>query len=110
MLAAVEEAVRMADEPVATHPQLTDLQVGRPNHSKAVRGVRPNVRAGQSIDAYSQRELVEMVRWISSDTLLRTDEELLTEVMRELGFLRRGTKILAKIGTAVREFRPNTTT
>jgi hypothetical protein len=46
-------------------------------------------------------ELVEVVRWIESDTLLRTEEELLLETIRVLGFSRRGKKITAAIDNAI---------
>ena len=56
----------------------------------------PNGRTGScpitthrdGIDDYTDYELVEVVRWIESDTLLRTEEELLEETMRALGFTR----------------------
>ena len=50
-------------------------------------------------------ELVEIVRWISTDTLPRTDEELLVETMEDLCFQRRGSKIVTRIRAAVDEFR-----
>ena len=56
---------------------------------------RPN------IDAYSHGELVSIVRWIESDTLLRTESELLSEAVRLLGFARKGTKITSAINAAI---------
>ena len=41
------------------------------------------------------------MRWIESDTLLRTEEELLTETMRTLGFTRKGSKITAALTDAI---------
>src|SRR5207248_7794839 len=52
-------------------------------------GPRPAVVGGQPIAAYTQEQLVQLVRWIESDTLLRTEEQLLDEVMSELGFQRK---------------------
>jgi hypothetical protein len=60
------------------------------------------VRAGGSIDDYQLEQLVALVRWIGSDTLLRDDEQLIEEVMRELGFQRRGHKIRERIELAIR--------
>jgi len=35
---------------------------------------------------YSQQQLRAIVRWVKSDTLLRTKDQLLAEVMNDLGF------------------------
>lgn len=64
------------------------------------------IRGGRaSIDAYSHRELVRLINWIESDTLLRTKEQLIEEAMFELGFKRRGAKILAALDRAIAEAR-----
>ena len=57
------------------------------------------------IDEYAPDQLVELVRWIESDTLLRTEEELLAEAMRELGYERRGPRIVAALTAAIEEAR-----
>jgi hypothetical protein len=41
------------------------------------------------------------VDWIESDTLLRTEDQLLAEMMRILGFQRRGSKITATLAAAI---------
>ena len=69
------------------------------------RGPRPNIRAGQKIDDYSERQLIRIVEWIKSDGRLRTEDELLAEAMRELGFKRRGTKIVAALQAAIKAER-----
>lgn len=43
---------------------------------------------GLKINEYSHRQLCVIVDWVQSDTLLRTEDQLLTDVMRELGFPR----------------------
>ena len=53
-------------------------------------GPRPWISRGQPIDAYSDTELLKLAQWIRSDDILRTEDELLQEMMRELGFQRRG--------------------
>jgi len=58
-----------------------------------------------SIDEYSGDELVAIVRWIESDTLLRTEEELLAETVRTLGFSRRGSKISTAVTAAIASAR-----
>lgn len=54
-----------------------------------------------SIDDYSMDELVALVRWIESDTLLRTEDQLVAEMMRFLGFVKRGSRIVAALTTAI---------
>jgi hypothetical protein len=69
-------------------------------------GPRPVIVPGRSIDAYSPYELEQLLRWIRSDTLLRTDEELLDLAIEELGFRRRGTRIVAALEAAIRRTAP----
>jgi very-short-patch-repair endonuclease len=54
-----------------------------------------------SIDEYSMSELATLARWIESDTLLRTEDQLLAEMMSILGFMRRGSKITAALTDAI---------
>ena len=61
------------------------------------RGPCPIWVSGEGIDAYSQAELVALIRWIESDTLLRTEDELLAEAIRQLGFRKRGSRIVAAL-------------
>jgi hypothetical protein len=55
------------------------------------------------VDRYSSRELARLAAWIASDGLLRTRDELLAEMMKELGFTRRGTRIVAALEQAIDE-------
>lgn len=64
-------------------------------------GRRPPIRRGQPITEYNHRQLVALARWIMSDTLLRTDEELFTEMMKELGYRRRGSRIVDALNAAI---------
>ena len=66
---------------------------------------RPEVSPGRKIDEYAPRQLIGIVLWIKSDGRLRTEEELLTEAMQELGFKRKGTKIVAAIQAAIKAAR-----
>jgi very-short-patch-repair endonuclease len=104
VLAAIEEAVRLADNPhLPSSPVDSSDRGAVPLNltAAAKRGVRPRVRRNMPIDAYSQRELVDIARWIASDSLPRSDDELLEAVMADLGFQRRGNKIVSAIGAAV---------
>lgn len=64
-------------------------------------GFRPAVVSGMAITEYSDRTLAELIRWIESDTLLRTEEQLFDQFMLELGFRRRGTRIRAAFDRAL---------
>jgi hypothetical protein len=59
------------------------------------------VEPGYTIDSYSQDELVKVVKWVKSDGLLRTRDELLQAVMTALWFDRRGKKIVSAIIDAI---------
>lgn len=108
-LDAYEEALRLADEPDGEEPPpRTAAQYReRTEHdcddqpSSVERGPRPRVAKGMSIQDYSQKELVELTRWIESDTLLRTEEQLLSELVDELGFQRRGARIESRLREAI---------
>ena len=49
------------------------------------------------------------MRWIRSDGRLRTDEGTLDEMIRELGFQRRGARIVASIREAIARARGSQT-
>lgn len=68
-------------------------------------GLRPPLPSGQPIDAYSDAELLTLARWITTDDVLRTEDELLQEMMRELGFQRRGKNVVARLTAAIQRLR-----
>jgi very-short-patch-repair endonuclease len=118
-LEAYEEAMRLADQRdrMADDRQPTASN-GRPDGVVAPtvaadrpaprrRGPRPDVRPGGGIDDYPLKQLVALVRWIRSDTLLRDDQQILDEVMRELGFQRRGHRIKERVDQAIRLAGPS---
>ena len=69
------------------------------------RGRKPLIVSGLPITNYTSRQIVDVVAWISSDGLVRTDDELLKEAVEELGFARRGARIEAAVRQAIREWR-----
>jgi very-short-patch-repair endonuclease len=107
--AAVAAADGEADE--TTVPAgLPAAASSRPADDAPQRDPRPPLRRHQSIVEYSQAELRSLVRWIESDTLLRTQEQLLNAMVDELGFSRRGKRIvdaLTRAITAERSSRPH---
>lgn len=56
---------------------------------------------GRPITEYTDRQLAELIRWLESDTLLRTHDQLLEAWMAELGFQRRGARIIAAFDRAL---------
>jgi very-short-patch-repair endonuclease len=104
--AAWQAAVARSDEPsqeVALSP--SSVPVVRASNGTPQRRARPYVRRSDSIDGYSDSDIVRIVEWIGSDTLLRTEDELLAETMRELGFSKRGKKIVNRIQSAISDAR-----
>ena len=95
---------RSRPEPLAEAPVVS----GPPSPASGgrTRGPRPNVLAGRGgIADYSMSELRELVRWVRSDGLMHTDEEIVAEVTAALGFKRRGAKIVSAIEAAIRAER-----
>lgn len=65
---------------------------------------RPRIQSGKPIQSYSQRALVSLVGWIQSDGVLRTEDEILEEMIRELGYSRRGKHIVAALDQAINSY------
>jgi very-short-patch-repair endonuclease len=118
VLAAYELAVAAADrtedekdltpQQRTANPETDTLPLGalQDIETAATRnGPRPPLRRGLSITDYSQTQLVRLARWIESDDRLRTEDELLDEMMRELGFQKRGSRIVTAITQAIRQAR-----
>lgn len=98
-------AAGSGDERASGEPssQASGPEIARPTPARG--RARPRLVAGHTIDSYSHDELVELVRWVRSDTLLRTSDQILAEVMTELGFNRRGARIVAAISAAIEAAR-----
>jgi very-short-patch-repair endonuclease len=95
--AAIEhaEARRSSKLPLSSE----ETPVRRPNEPEAgsTRCPRPSVPLRDSITDYSKIELLELIEWINSDGRLRTDDEIIEELLPELGFSRRGARIEAML-------------
>jgi very-short-patch-repair endonuclease len=102
-VAAYHAAVGESDDPAAAAPAA--IVPAAPPVAAAPRGKertpRPGLFAWGQIDEFTDRDLQSMVLWIESDTLLRSREDLIAEVMAELGFERRGKKIVSRIAAAI---------
>jgi very-short-patch-repair endonuclease len=108
--AALQDALRI-DQPAPAPQHVTsDIQATAVVEAPPpVRGQRPYVTANRGIiDAYSDWEITSIVQWIKSDGRLRSEDELLAAVMEDLGFERRGAKIVDRIMGVIRylEARP----
>jgi hypothetical protein len=108
-VAAYRAAVDAADsandtrpvEPEAPWPQ----QPVAPDPPPCRRGPIP-VRPGLgTITAYTRGELVALIRWLESDTLLRTEEDLISEATTALGFHKRGRNIVTALHAAIEDAR-----
>ena len=71
------------------------------DHDPPTRAERPRIPRFSSITEYSHHQLVQLVKWIESDGLLRTDEELFGDVFEDLGFGRRGSRITDALNAAI---------
>jgi very-short-patch-repair endonuclease len=117
-VAAYQAALAQAAEPsarlmtVASNPPAPEIRGQAVLPAKfepsSARGSRPHVPQYQPINEYRQSDFVRMVRWIESDHHLRTEEELLAELMLELGFRRRGARIVEALTAAIRRARSKT--
>ncbi len=85
----------------------TSSKAPEPAAPQPDRGQRPAVPPGMPIARYSRDQLTTLAEWIISDTLLRTDEELLRELRQELGFKRGGSRINAALQEAIAKARSN---
>ena len=72
------------------------------------RGLRPYVGQREAITDYSERELISIFDWIDSDGRLRTNEEMIDEILPELGLHRRGAGIEAVLKSVLEKRRNRT--
>ena len=83
----------------ALEPEYSDQPIPVPPSPRRLRalperGPRPVTTAGRlAITDYSMPELIRLIRWIESDTLPRTEDELVREAADQLGFQRVGSRI-----------------
>jgi hypothetical protein len=70
------------------------------------RGPRPPIPIRTSITQYTEGELMRLLRWIASDGQLRTDDQIVDEMVSTLGFSRRGIRIKRAILNAITGMRP----
>jgi len=66
---------------------------------------QPRVPVRETIDQYSAQELRQIAKWIQSDGLLRTDEELIREIFEVLPFSRLGGRIHERLQNVAQSVR-----
>ncbi|MFD3453762.1 hypothetical protein ACFWVC_16460 [Streptomyces sp. NPDC058691] len=106
----VPEAVAPAEPEAAAsdqdQDQDQDLGEGEPATAPTeARPAKPAIVAGKAVTAYKPEELVAIVRWLDTDGVKRTDDELLRAAMKELGFARLGPRIKEALGAAIAAVR-----
>ena len=108
---AWKEAVKASgqDEPMAAmaagHHNTPSPSTVPPQRGVSPRIPRRGTSGYDSIEDYTQQQLVRLAQWIESDTLLRTEDDLLREMMEELGFTRSGKRITAALTKAIQRAR-----
>ena len=106
VLDAYQQAIMDDDHHFRDEPKAMGLERGTESVAEPQRnGAKPRLGSWSTIDDYTPDELVELVRWIESDDLVRTQDELARETLRELGFARRGKKIVTAIESAIERAR-----
>jgi len=105
--AAVEYADRI-DSSGGGHHDVNGTTPKSDNHSSTAReassrtrDARPKIPKKGNVNEYTIRELITLIDWIESDGQLRTDEEIIDEMVQLL-FHRRGNRIEAAVREAIR--------
>lgn len=65
----------------------------------------PRVVRGLPITEYGPSQLQALAKWIESDGVPRTEDEVLSEMMAFLGYKRRGGRIVSALTSAIRRAR-----
>lgn len=105
---AFNESVEFADKldgGVVQHNHNSGLHRDTPS-ALLNRSSRPLVPMRTSISEYRENELIQLLRWIASDGQLRTDDQIIDEMVPALGFSRRGVRIENAIRSAITRWRP----
>lgn len=94
---------RSGHESLAPSVPFTPIPVTAEQPALAVRArPRPPVERGLPISAYGDDQLDDLLQWLVSDGVERGGDELAAALREELGLTRRGSRIDAVIGAAVR--------
>ena len=94
-VAAYEAAIqgKLSENPHDAPPVMPTLPPAAATPPAHRTGIRPTIIPGAPIDSYTPLQLLSIVRWVISDGLLRSSDEILHQTSRELGYARVGAKI-----------------
>lgn len=98
--AALAQDLREREIPASGASKLDAISEPATQRSK-----RPRIPRYPTISDYSATELQKIISWIESDGVLRTDEEIVEGAARELGFGRKGRRIIEALESALRSMR-----
>lgn len=84
-----------------SNPEQSDTVIRR----GTPRGPKPQLPLGKTAPEYSHTQLLELTKWILSDNVPRTDDELRAELMNELALSRRGLRINLYLNVAISNAR-----
>ncbi|WP_433611085.1 AAA domain-containing protein [Dactylosporangium sp. CA-139114] len=101
--AAYDEAVAAVEARRTNEPTVV-LHLDEPAPERPA-SPRPPFEPGRPIADYPHALLVDLIRWIESDTLLRTEDQVVEEARKQLGFKRGGSRINAALTAALEEAR-----
>lgn len=99
------QAERDAETAISTTSpgSISSIETVASSDTASGRGRRPHIPAR----SLQPEHLDRIVSWIKSDGKLRTDEDLVVEVIQELGYERRGSRIERAIRAAIERTRPS---
>jgi very-short-patch-repair endonuclease len=105
VLKSYKDAIRIDPREPTAAPVAT-LETPRPPTATAERrGTRPRIHPGAPITSYSHAQLVALIRWIQSDDVVRSKDAVLEIAIRELGYLRRGGRIVETLNATIEDAR-----
>ncbi|HVB99092.1 MAG TPA: AAA domain-containing protein [Candidatus Dormibacteraeota bacterium] len=106
-LAAYQSVVAAVDNPEIYSQTSAPIpsSTNPPQAKGQTRGPRPNIPRRETVAGYSERDLMALLNWIESDGRLRTDEEIIGDLLPELGFQRRGARIEEVLKSVLEKYR-----
>lgn len=106
LIAAWKEAVEAVDKSRNDRVQSGPVHRLKPSVRPQRTGPRPTFTPNQPIRLYSRDFLAQLVLWITSDGMLRTDEEIIKEAAREeLGYSRVSSQTRSALEVAIQDAR-----